>query len=271
MLTGEKATLLATLYARAIESAAPDSVLHDTMAAHAIANLDYDFTKVGIRPKKDAIGVALRAWHLDNWTRDFLATHPAATVLHLGCGLDTRYYRVAPGPSVQWFDVDYPEVITLREQLYPPATGNYHLIGSSVTDPGLLARIPTGQPVLMVAEGLTMYLHPAEGTALIGQIVEHFGHGQLIFDALSRRGIKLQRYNKAIQAAGAKVFWGIDNPTELEEIDHRLRCTTALSAMDPTFPGPHLKKLSFGYRAFARLAMASRSLRNVAVFYRLDF
>ncbi|WP_220449281.1 class I SAM-dependent methyltransferase [Nonomuraea longispora] len=67
----------------------------------------------------DAVTVAMRARHLDDWTRDFLAEHPAAIVLHLGCGMDTRAHRVGPGPGVHWYDVDFPEVIDLRERLYP--------------------------------------------------------------------------------------------------------------------------------------------------------
>ncbi len=44
----------------------------------------------------------------------YLADHPDATVLHLGCGMDSRVFRVDPPVSVQWYDVDYPDVIDLR-------------------------------------------------------------------------------------------------------------------------------------------------------------
>ena len=43
-----------------------------------------------------------------------LADHPDATVLHVGCGMDSRVFRVDPPATVQWFDVDYPDVIELR-------------------------------------------------------------------------------------------------------------------------------------------------------------
>jgi Leucine carboxyl methyltransferase len=42
-----------------------------------------------------------------------------AVVLHVGCGLDARVYRLNPGEGVWWYDVDYPDVITLRERVYP--------------------------------------------------------------------------------------------------------------------------------------------------------
>ena len=62
--------------------------------------------------------------------------------------------------------------------------------------------------------------------------MDHFPSGQFVFDALSSRGIRIQRFNKAIQAAGASVSWGIDGCADLEAIDRRLRCVTFLSALD---------------------------------------
>ncbi|WP_254886025.1 class I SAM-dependent methyltransferase [Streptomyces sp. NA02950] len=49
-----------------------------------------------------AVGVALRAKQLDDWTTEFLAEHQKATVLHLACGLDTRVQRLDPPSSVHW-------------------------------------------------------------------------------------------------------------------------------------------------------------------------
>jgi len=33
--------------------------------------------------------------------------------------MDSRVFRVDPPASVQWFDVDYPDVIDLRRSLFP--------------------------------------------------------------------------------------------------------------------------------------------------------
>jgi O-methyltransferase involved in polyketide biosynthesis len=121
-LTREKETYLATLYGKALDAAVEDSILGDRSAADAVARIDYDFSALKL-PKGGEITLPMRAWHFDQWTRAFLATNPRSTVLHLGCGLDTRVYRIDPGPHVRWFDVDRPEVIALREQLYPEREG----------------------------------------------------------------------------------------------------------------------------------------------------
>jgi O-methyltransferase involved in polyketide biosynthesis len=68
---------------------------------------------------------------------------------------------VAPPAGVRWFDVDRPEVIALRRKLYSESE-TYQMVGSSVTDPGWLDHLPAGGPVLIVAEGLLMYLTTAD-------------------------------------------------------------------------------------------------------------
>jgi O-methyltransferase involved in polyketide biosynthesis len=52
----------------------------------------------------------------DRRTQAFLARVPAAVVVHIGCGLDTRFERVDNG-QVEWYGLDLPEVIELRRQL----------------------------------------------------------------------------------------------------------------------------------------------------------
>ncbi|NBE91880.1 class I SAM-dependent methyltransferase [Nonomuraea sp. KC401] len=264
-LSGEKATMLATLYGRAVDAESPTPILGDTMALEAVRAIDTDFTKVGMK-RGDAVTVARRARHLDDWTRDFLAEHPAAIVLHLGCGMDTRAHRVGPGPGVHWYDVDFPEVIDLRERLYP-AREQHTAIPSSVTDLTWLDHVKGDLPVLVVAEGLTMYLTEAEGHTLFRAIIDRFPSGTFVFDAFSRRGISWQKINRVVRLAGATLHWGVDGPADLTSIDPRLRLVTALSAFD--LPG--YDKLRPGYRALAAVGRTLPFMRRMAVFYRLDF
>src|SRR5262249_31041186 len=153
--------------------------LGDTFADEVVRRLDYDFTKLKL-PKGASISLPVRAKHLDTWTREFLAANPSATVLHLGCGLDSRIHRIDPPTTVRWYDVDQPEVIELRRRLYPGRPG-YHMIGSSVTNPRWLDEIAADQPVLVVAEGLMIYLPERDGIALLRSITAKFPSGQVIF------------------------------------------------------------------------------------------
>jgi O-methyltransferase involved in polyketide biosynthesis len=156
-LTPEKETMLGTLYARALESRSPNPLLHDEHAEHVVSMIDYDFSKLGVSAVV-VTSVALRARQFDHWTAAYLAQHPDAVVLHLGCGLDSRVYRVDPPPTVSWFDVDYPDVIELRQRLYP-SRESYRMIGSSVIAFGWLENVPRDRPAIIVAEGLSIILN----------------------------------------------------------------------------------------------------------------
>jgi O-methyltransferase involved in polyketide biosynthesis len=214
-LPREKKTYLATLYGKALDAAAENPILGDQLAASAVARIDYDFKALKL-PKGAEITLPLRARHFDQWTRAFLAANPEATVLHLGCGLDTRVDRIDPGPKVRWFDVDFPAVIALREQLYPERDG-YRRIGSSVTDLAWLDAIPKDTPVLVVAEGLVMYLREKDGTALFRRITEQFPGGQIAFDAYSRLMVRLVSRLAVVRGAKVELVWGIDDPRDLEK------------------------------------------------------
>jgi O-methyltransferase involved in polyketide biosynthesis len=214
-LTGAQETMLATLYGRALESRRTDSILRDREAEQAVGRIDYPFTKIRMG-RRDQRSAAVRAKSFDRWAERYIATHPVCTVLHLGCGLDTRAHRIDPPSTVRWYDIDLPDVIDLRRRLYPHERVNHHTIGTSVTDPHLLDRMRDDQPVLVIAEGLTPYLDAAGGVAMLRRITGHFPHGELIFDGYSRLGVRILRRCGPVKASNARVDWSIGDPHELE-------------------------------------------------------
>lgn len=230
-LTQEKETLLITLWAKAGESLLPDSLLKDRFAAEAAARIDYDFARLKV-DRDLMVGLAMRAHTLDGWTRAFLAEHGDAIVLHLGCGLDSRIFRIDPPASIDWYDVDYPEVIALRRRLYPARAG-YQLIGSSVTERGWLEALPQDRPAMIVAEGLLPYLPEEEVPLLLERLVRHCRSGEIVFDAYSPLGLKLIALQPSIKATGAVLHWSLDDPAELERQVPGLELVTELTAYDP--------------------------------------
>lgn len=213
--------MLATLYGRALDTRSREPILNDTAAVDAVRRIDYDFRRTGMTPSS-AAGVAMRAKQLDDWTREFLSAHDHATVLHLACGLDTRVFRLDPGPHARWVDIDLPQVVTLRERLLPIPTGDYRLIAASVTDDGWLAEVPDDRPTVVVAEGLTMYLREHEVRELVTRVVGRFPSGELLFDVYGSFGIKLQKLVPAVRRSGATLHWGLDDPRAVEAWGVRL-------------------------------------------------
>jgi O-methyltransferase len=215
-LTGTQQTALVTLYCKALESRRPGSILADREAEKAVRRMDYDFSRLRMR-RRDQKSAAVRSKAYDGWVMRFLDLHPECVVLHLGCGLDSRVYRVDPPFTVSWYDIDLADVIRLRRRLFPERAG-LQTIGASVTDPELLEAIPGDKPALVVAEGLTPYLRRADGVAMLRRIVEHFAAGEMIFDGYSRAGVWLTQRYAPVKASGAQLDWSIGDPRELEKV-----------------------------------------------------
>lgn len=256
-LTGARETLLMTLYGKALDSRLSHSLLQDRFADEAVRKIDYDFSRL----KVDAnlgLGFAIRAKTLDVCVSDFVARYPDAIVLHLGCGLDTRIFRVDPPQGVDWFDVDYPEVIALRRKLYP-SRDRYHLVASSVTEPDWLAEVPRDRPAIVVAEGLTPYLAADEGPRVFARLVSHLAGGELMFDAYSRFGLKLMRLNPAIKATGSEVHWAIEDPNELERAIPKLRFIGEI----PSYKPEQGARLGWSARLFIGLWKLIPAMRKV--------
>ena len=163
-------------------------------------------------------------------------------VLNLGCGLDTRITRINPSPDVSWFDVDYPDVIALREQFYTNRDG-YMMIGSSVTAPEWLATIPKTRPVMIIAEGLLEYLTENEVQTLLSRCVDTFPHGQIAFDAISSFALQVGKAELR-KTTGAEHKWAVDTLDAIDKLNPGLKRIAGLSI----FSSPYKRELPWQFR-----------------------
>lgn len=264
-LSGAPQTTLATLYAKALDADFENPILGDRFAKQIVERIDYDWQKTTITARR-APSVTTRTAHFDAWANQFLAAHPHAVVLHLGCGLDSRFFRLQPGPGVRWYDVDYPEVAALRTQLYPPAE-HYHIVAASVTDPGWLADIPADRPGLMIGEGLTMYLTEHDGTSLLRRMVQHFGSGELQFDAFNRLGIKSQWMNTVVRRSGSTLHWAINGPDDIVDAVPSVR----LVAWERWFESDTFARLPRSARLMGKVMSLVSPVANMSQYHRYAF
>ena len=152
-LSGVAETLLIPLYFRAQETQRPDALVKDEHAVALVRQLDYDFLRIKLR-KHDEVAIILRLREFDRFVRDFLSRCPDAVVVHIGCGLDTRFQRVDNG-RVEWYDLDLPEVVDLRRKLIGGEGERYHLLAASVFDRAAGCRQhASSPPFLFMAEAV---------------------------------------------------------------------------------------------------------------------
>jgi O-methyltransferase involved in polyketide biosynthesis len=185
-LTPVEQTALLTEYARALDSRWPKPILGDTLADEIVARIDYDFRGLGV-PSSVVCQSALRAKMLDDRVRSFTAQHPDAVVVDLGAGLDTGMLRVMPPTTVDWYSVDLPHVIALRDELVP-ASEHAHSVAASLADDEWTDAIPSDRPTMLIADGLLAFLSEPVIIQLFRRITEHFQSGELAFNDYGRIG-----------------------------------------------------------------------------------
>jgi O-methyltransferase involved in polyketide biosynthesis len=261
-LTPEQETLLITLYAKAQPG---NHLFFDPMAQHILNRVDYDFTRLHV-PYKTVVLICQRAKKMDAVTRDFLAEHSDSVVLQLGCGLDSRFWRVDDG-RVKWYDLDMPPVVELHRQFFTRSE-RYQLIAASVTDLEWMDIVPSGgRPVLVVAEGLLMYLSEADVQRLVLRLRETFPGCRLIADVFSRMTARSATSHSSLKSTGATIGWGMDDPRELEAWAPGFHLLEEWYFTDD----PDLARLNFGYRLAYKLAGAFRMVQRAhrIVYYQL--
>ena len=217
-LSNESKTLFIPLLGKALMSK-QNIFLQDKKAEEIISKVDYDFKSLK-QSKWLSMYMSLRALLLDELCNKYILEHPDTTVIHLGCGLDSRCLRVNQQFKM-WYDVDFENVIDIRKD-YFETTDKYKMIGSSVTESKWLDEIKKSKNILIVMEGLTMYLSQKEMTNLIKEINKRFGDVYLIFDAYTKKGVKGSKIKNPVNQMNAQIKYGIDNYQEFLELNDNL-------------------------------------------------
>ena len=108
--------------------------VRDPKAVEILQSLDYDFSHLR-RLWMLQVDIAVRTEIIDEATCGFLAREPEAMVINLGAGLDGRFWRLDNG-RLDWVDLDFPDVITLRRRFYEQSDRNRFIRGRSSISPG---------------------------------------------------------------------------------------------------------------------------------------
>ncbi|MBR1750783.1 MAG: class I SAM-dependent methyltransferase [Ruminococcus sp.] len=209
-------TMLQTMYARARESQKPNAVIHDEKAVEIVNMLDYDFSLAD----KDApmsSGVIARTIILDRLVSKYLEKHQNAVVVNIACGLDTRCYR-NEGKYARWYNIDLPDTINVRKQFLQEEGPVIYQIAESAMDSAWAERIEShGEPVLVIIEGLTMYLSETDVKKIFEIIDEKFSHAYVLVETMNPF-MAAHIKEKSIDKSNAKFSWGVKNGKELAKL-----------------------------------------------------
>ncbi|MFF7414895.1 hypothetical protein [Streptomyces lydicus] len=118
----------------------------------------------------------------DAAVRAYLAERPAATVVALGEGLGTGFWRLDNG-RLNWLTVQPPEPAALRRMLLPD-DARRHTVGCGPADHRWLDAVAEPRRgVVVVARGVRRRLAPCQVRDLVAACAGRFPGGVLLLDA----------------------------------------------------------------------------------------
>lgn len=222
-LTTLSETLFIPLSVRATETASPTAVINDLKAVEIINKVS---TKGIITDggSLSTLGILARTTVIDCEVKKLLTQAPNAVIINIGAGLDTRISRLDNG-SLRWYDLDFPEVITLRRQ-YFSENERINFIEKSALDCSWVEDISytKDDAVIIIAEGLLMYFTEAEVQQLFEFLTKHFSGAHLFFDVVHSFFI-----NKKISST---FHWGLDRACEIEKLNPKVKLVQSWSTGD---------------------------------------
>ena len=252
-------TLLIPLYMRAKESRRRDAVLHDPEAERLVARIAYDYGKFD-KAWMSALGCVVRSRYYDQRVESFIRLNARPVVVNVGCGLDTRFQRIAERRNAVFYELDLPEVMAIREKLLPAPAGDNYLAGSLLDTEwleGLRTRHPDGH-FIFVFEGVLMYFHEEQVRTELRNIVRRFPAGEVCFDVCGPMMVNTGLKPDSLRRNAAQIRSGLADGHKVERWEPRLQLIEQRSYME--FARRRWGLTGIFFRAFPHLARKFSSL-----------
>lgn len=217
-------TLLLPLWGRAVETQKTKPLLIDKTALEIINKIDFDFSKFTNNiTELSKMGWVIRSLYIDRIIEQFLIKHPKATIVNIGCGLDTTFERIDNG-KLYWYDLDLPDVIELRKQ-FIQENDRRKFIARSFLDYEWLDQLKIEDNILFIAAGVFYYFDEHQIIDFFNKTTEHFSYVEFVFDASSPLGIKIAN-KMVIKSSGMdeKSFlkWGLKRAKDLQLLNNKM-------------------------------------------------
>jgi O-methyltransferase involved in polyketide biosynthesis len=215
----------------------------------------------------ELLGLAfiIRARTFDDKLEEFLAAHPSASIVNLGCGLDTTLERVDKG-TLRWFDLDLPDAIELGRRLISE-TNRSQCITKSVLDYSWMDDVAFEPElgVFFLAGGLFAYFEEQAVADLLATMASGFPEGELVFDSSSSGGNRI--VNRRLRKLGIS---GIDHAFDAKNVGQVEGWSSRIRVVD-WFPFFSRVRKNSKWSRRTRFMMSMNSVLGLAKFIHLRF
>ena len=206
--------------------------------------------------------MAMRAKIFDDWVEKMLLENPDALVLHIGCGLDSRAFRIDSAYKL-WIDGDFPEVLETRKKYYSE-NERYKMMEFNAAKSEMVEKLPDAKTVIVVFEGISMYLRNDELNAFIKALDKKYPEVHMLLDVYTVFGAKASKYKNPINDVGVTAVWGIDDiNVVLSETQFKCEAEHSLT------PKNLVNQLSFFERRFFKFLFTGSFYRKIYRLYEI--
>lgn len=205
-------TLFVPLWGRAFTTENFPDFFKDEESVRIVKETGFNFQPLNESGEYYSLASATRAANFDREIREYLSRFPQATVISIGSGLDTTFRRIDNG-SVQWVDLDLPEIIELRRK-YIKAKDRERTIAQSCFDYSWMNEIDYDpkQGLFFIVGGVFYYFKEDMVAEFIRTVAERFPGSHMAFDTVGKIGLRISnRYVKKTGNNGAEMHFAFRN------------------------------------------------------------
>jgi methyltransferase (TIGR00027 family) len=266
-------TALITLKARVVESEKKEPIFEDAVAVECFNRLQSLLpieTWERLLDRKLPLiltrYIALRARKYDRCTRQFLNKYMDGLVVSLGCGFDTRYWRISKEPW-KFIEVDLPNVIEAKRKVLGDIA-TYTMIGCSVLEEYWVKKTLSMQKehVLFLAEGLFMYLPKEDVISLFRRLAKSFVNSEIVFEVVNEKYTKglwkkivASKMSTMGTEAGSSYDFGIRSARDIESYADNIKVVEEWSYYEDEDISPKILRLLRNVKPFSRTQWTIRA------------
>ena len=228
-LEGVEKTMLLTLFAKAQHSQAKNHKFYDEKAIEVISKIDYDFT-TSDKDLQMKYGVISRTIVLDEMVSDFIEKNPQATIINIASGMDTRFNRLDNG-LIKWYNIDLENSAKFRLQ-YISDNDRVTTLAYSAMDSRWSEEIKIDSDnVLIIIEGLTMYLQENDVSKILKIISDNFKHCTVFVEIMPPCSVENVK-EISVEETNSQFTWGVQKGHELLKLNSNFKWVCDVNLFD---------------------------------------
>ena len=193
-------TALMVAACRALEFDAADGFVRDPFAARLAGERGMAMLRALPQPEMMRFGIGVRSRFMDELLLEALASEKIVTVLSLGCGLDTRPWRLDVPADLRWLEVDFADMLDYKNARMSAETPRCRReflaadVNQEAQRRNMYAAVGPA-PALMITEGFLMYLPAATVEALAAEAGHTSGIAHWMSDIMTTAFMKAINLN----------------------------------------------------------------------------